>query len=108
MDCDVVVIGAGVSGLLAARNLALAGKRVLVLEARDRIGGRIDTRRDFGSAPIEGGAEFVHGRAPLLAELASAAGLMTAAIDGDSYLHTPRGFEQNGEAIGKLQGLLAG
>ena len=43
---EVIVIGAGIAGLSAARALAEAGKRVLVLEARDRIGGRIETVRD--------------------------------------------------------------
>ncbi|MDF1502024.1 NAD(P)/FAD-dependent oxidoreductase [Roseisolibacter sp. H3M3-2] len=59
---DVVVLGAGVAGLAAARALVDAGKRVVVLEARDRLGGRVLTRRDPGLAvPVELGAEFVHG-----------------------------------------------
>ena len=104
---DVVVVGAGVAGLLAARTLALAGRKVLVLEARDRIGGRIDTRRDLGRLPVEGGAEFMHGEAPLLCELASAAGLRPALLDGESFMHRDGGFDANGEGIGKVQGLLA-
>lgn len=58
---DSIVIGAGASGLGAARVLADAGKRVLVLEARDRIGGRMWTDRTSMSVPIERGAELVHG-----------------------------------------------
>ena len=62
---DTIVIGAGVAGLAAARELRGAGMRVLVLEARDRIGGRIHTVHDPGwPAPVELGAEFVHGRPP--------------------------------------------
>ncbi|MDB4899742.1 MAG: amine oxidase, partial [Gemmatimonadetes bacterium] len=62
---DVVVIGAGVAGLAAARQLHDEGVRVVVLEARDRIGGRILTARHRASAmPIELGAEFLHGDAP--------------------------------------------
>jgi monoamine oxidase len=61
---DVLVIGAGAAGLAAAAALAAGGRSVLVLEARDRIGGRIWTRHEPGvAAPIELGAEFVHGYA---------------------------------------------
>jgi monoamine oxidase len=62
-DADVIVIGAGLAGLEAARRLAAAGRRVVVLEARDRIGGRVHTLREPDwPVPIEAGAEFVHGR----------------------------------------------
>ena len=61
---DVVVIGAGVAGLAAARDLSLAGRTVTVLEARGRLGGRILTvRGGAGEAPMELGAEFLHGAA---------------------------------------------
>ena len=61
-----VVAGAGAAGLMTARELARAGKRVTVLEARDRCGGRILPlpAEEFGSK-AEGGAEFVHGAAPV-------------------------------------------
>jgi monoamine oxidase len=59
---DVIVIGAGAAGLAAAARLAEGGRSVLVLEARDRVGGRIHTRYEPGlTAPIELGAEFFHG-----------------------------------------------
>lgn len=59
---DVVVIGAGVAGLTAALQLGRAGKTVVLLEARDRMGGRICTQRDDDwPMPIELGAEFIHG-----------------------------------------------
>src|SRR5215210_4125163 len=61
MDADILVIGAGAAGLAAARSLADAGRRVIVLEARDRIGGRVWTDRAFGPVPVERGAEFIHG-----------------------------------------------
>lgn len=58
------MIGAGAAGLAAADALARKGRRVLVLEARDRVGGRCWTRRVPGiHAPIELGAEFIHGEA---------------------------------------------
>lgn len=65
MASDILVIGAGVSGLTAALDLARAGMDVEVIEARDRIGGRIFTQEDPSlQHPIELGAEFVHGLAP--------------------------------------------
>ena len=66
---DSIVVGAGIAGLIAARDLAQAGLKVLVLEARDRPGGRILTSTS-GITAIELGAEFVHGKPPnLLHEL---------------------------------------
>jgi monoamine oxidase len=74
--CDVVVIGAGAAGLAAADALSRAGRSVLVLEARDRIGGRVWTRRMPGiPVPVELGGEFVHGEAKITHRLAKAAGL---------------------------------
>src|SRR5436309_5141608 len=59
----VIVVGAGASGLAAARELCAAGLGVLVLEARGRAGGRVHTLHDPASPlPVELGAEFVHGR----------------------------------------------
>jgi monoamine oxidase len=57
---EVIILGAGVAGLAAARDLTAAGARVLVLEARDRLGGRVLTHHT-ADGPIELGAEFVHG-----------------------------------------------
>ena len=63
VQADVLVVGAGAAGLAAAAELARAGRSVLVVEARDRIGGRCLTRRLPGiPAPVELGAEFIHGR----------------------------------------------
>lgn len=61
-NADVIIVGAGAAGLMAAWELAQAGRSVLVLEARDRIGGRIHTLHPPGfELPVEGGAEFMHG-----------------------------------------------
>ena len=58
----VLVIGAGMAGLSAAWHLAQAGIEATVLEARDRVGGRVWTSRDFADIPVEFGAELIHGR----------------------------------------------
>ena len=58
-EYDVVVIGAGFAGLVAARELAHAGRSVLVLEARDRVGGRTWTDRRMGH-DLELGGTWVH------------------------------------------------
>jgi monoamine oxidase len=64
---DVLILGAGVAGLAAAGELASGGKHVTLLEARDRIGGRIFTLHpEESSSPVELGAEFVHGHPPEL------------------------------------------
>ncbi|MET4428732.1 MULTISPECIES: NAD(P)/FAD-dependent oxidoreductase [unclassified Mycolicibacterium] len=58
---DVIVIGAGSAGVAAARELRDAGKNVVVLEARDRIGGRMWTDRTIMTIPHERGASLCHG-----------------------------------------------
>lgn len=60
---DVIVLGAGAAGLSAAVDLSRAGLKILILEARDRVGGRMFTKQDpVCHAPVELGAEFIHGR----------------------------------------------
>jgi len=80
---STIIIGAGAAGLAAARDLSRAGRKVLVLEARDRIGGRVYTQRDPESpVPIELGAEFVHGESPALWQIANAANLKLYEVSG--------------------------
>lgn len=82
---DVIVIGAGMSGITAARLLADAGRRVVVLEARDRIGGRMHTDRDAGF-PVDLGASWIHGITDSrLWELAQALGVPTLEFTVGSF-----------------------
>ena len=73
---DVLIIGAGAAGLAAARNLSGAGRRICILEARQRAGGRILTSHIAGlPLPIELGAEFIHGDAHETFDIVTAAAL---------------------------------
>jgi len=75
-DAEAVVVGAGFAGLAAARRLSDAGVRVLVLEARDRVGGRALTEyRLVPGVPLELGAQMVHGRHVVTHEWVRRAGL---------------------------------
>ncbi len=87
MDADAIVIGAGAAGLAAARRLARRSARVLLIEARERAGGRVWTlampRR---VTPAELGAEFVHGPAPESRDLLRAAGSAAVDVGGEFWI----------------------
>jgi monoamine oxidase len=83
---DIIIVGAGAAGLIAAYELSKAGKKVTLLEARDRIGGRACTTHPAGfSQAIETGAEFVHGQLPITLGLLQKAGLKYHLLGGNSY-----------------------
>jgi monoamine oxidase len=78
MQADIIIVGAGAAGLMAAAALAAGGKQVLVLEERDRIGGRVQTIHESSfTQPVETGAEFVHGNLELTQQLLKEADLKT-------------------------------
>lgn len=91
LNTDVVVIGAGAAGLAAARRLHERDVTFLVLEARERVGGRAYTLSSaHGSYPIELGAEFIHGAAKSTRELLREIGEEVAPSDGQ-YFRMQRG-----------------
>jgi monoamine oxidase len=105
---DVIVVGAGIAGLAAARALAETGLSTLVLEARDRPGGRIHTVPAPGwPPPLEGGAEFVHGKPPSLLRLLEQAGLHVDAAEGDRYVAEGGRLREGGALFDRVQGALA-
>ena len=80
-EYDVIVVGAGAAGLAAAAHLSRNGKSVCILEARERIGGRILTASPRGSVvPLELGAEFIHGESPAVFEQLRLVVLMGCAV----------------------------
>jgi monoamine oxidase len=102
-SADVLVIGAGIAGLRAAEVLVANGRRVIVLEARDRIGGRIHTDRSWG-APVELGASWIHGVAnnPIAAR-AAAAGLATQTFAYASAMYGADGKPRPSNALDALE-----
>ncbi|UPL47677.1 flavin monoamine oxidase family protein [Hymenobacter sublimis] len=86
MQTDILIIGAGAAGLLAARNLARAGRSVRLLEGRNRPGGRVYSSDAGGfSRPVESGAEFLHGDVPLTRQLLQEAGIAYLDTAGINY-----------------------
>jgi monoamine oxidase len=102
MTHSIVIIGAGAAGLMAARLLAAAGQLVTVLEARDRIGGRVHTIQPTGfDKPIEAGAEFIHGKLPVTLQLLKEAGMTYHAVEGKMWrVKNGHWSEQSAFALG--------
>ena len=80
-EVDVVVVGAGIAGLVAAREVARKGRSVLVVEARKRVGGRVLnhhlTKKQHGSQVIESGGAFIGPTQNHIAQLAQELGVPT-------------------------------
>lgn len=105
---DVLVLGAGVSGLGAAARLAQAGCTVRVLDGRTRVGGRILTLRG-GSwpVPVELGAEFVQGRIPALFALAHQTGLPVVELDGARWQSRAGQLTRSDEFLPRLEQIMS-
>ncbi len=94
----IIVIGAGAAGLMTAYELSKRKKKIIVLEAADRLGGRIHTYTGYEfSEPVELGAEFIHGKLPLTLNLLEEAAIKYYPVKGKMFhLEHGRFKKQNG------------
>ena len=88
-DATVAVVGAGLAGLAAARVLAGAGVDVVVIEARDRVGGRTERGHTADGVPVELGGQWIGPTQNRMYELVAELGLETFPTfnDGELVLH---------------------
>ncbi|HEU4473165.1 MAG TPA: NAD(P)/FAD-dependent oxidoreductase [Flavisolibacter sp.] len=99
-EYDVIVVGAGAAGLIAAWEIGMTGRKVVLLEARERIGGRVHTVSDpLFDLPVERGAEFIHGNLPLSQLLLQKAGISYYPVEGSVWRHTSGIIEEQDDFI---------
>lgn len=102
IQTEILIIGAGASGLAAAYELSMVDKKIIVVEARNRTGGRIHSINDKSFAQIvEAGAEFIHGQLPVTLNLLQKAGIKHHAVHGKTW-------QINKGAINKSENFIAG
>ncbi len=101
MHRKILVIGAGAAGLAAGSTLQAAGQQVTILEARNRIGGRVWTDRSLIGQPLENGAEFIHGDRAITWEWVKA--ISASAVKISKY--TSYAYESKGQLYNYQQAL---
>jgi monoamine oxidase len=115
---DVAIVGAGLAGLTAARELTRAGHDVCVLEARDRVGGRVLNHTIAPGVAVEAGAEFIGPTQDRIAALARSMGVDTFKTyqggsnvflaRGQRSLYDPAGFPDDADVVQVIQAVTSG
>jgi monoamine oxidase len=82
---DVIIVGAGICGLSIAAQLAATGKRIMILEARTRAGGRVESHQGAFGNVVQAGPEFIHGNLPFTKALIKKAGGTRVEHKGEMY-----------------------
>ena len=106
----VVVVGAGFAGLMAAWRMRLAGHEVVVLEARDRVGGRVWSEELDAGDPktvIERGAEFVLDGYDVMRSVMDECGLALAPMGMSYYVREPRGVKASHDDVAAVAAVVA-
>ena len=107
-NADVLIIGAGAAGLAAARELSVKGFHVTILEARDRIGGRINTHLNPElPSPVELGAEFVHGKPPETLKIVERTRVTLAEVPNVHWYFRDAVLSQSNEFWSKIEDVMA-
>jgi monoamine oxidase len=107
MQTEILIIGAGAAGLAAAVELSRAGRSVVVLEARERIGGRILTQADSApNHPIELGAEFIHGKSPVLFSIVEQAKLKVSEVTSGNWYYDRGVFVKSSELWSSVENVM--
>lgn len=105
-SADVIIVGAGVAGLTAARLLAEAGLRVLILDARDRTGGRVWTIHAADGVPVELGAEFIHGLPRATVERIRSGHLEVREFGGPEWVYADGQLRQSEDFFSRIKSVL--
>jgi monoamine oxidase len=109
VEYDVVIVGAGCAGLAAGRALAAAGARTVIVEARERVGGRIFTQHATSAAgpvAVELGAEFIHGLPRSSWSIVEEAKLGAYELAGSSLIWSDGKLAEPGAEFGHTHGVL--
>lgn len=108
INCDVLIVGAGATGLASACKLSANGLSVVVVEARNRVGGRILTKHEAGGSAVELGAEFIHGKPDEIFDIIHEAGIKTEEVHGTHWYFENGKLSKSNDFFGEIDPIMEG